>query len=262
MRSVFALSLSLALSWGMLQVVACGADEAVPRGEGDAGISIGGDPFVDASAPDGDKLATDGGFMTADGAVVRADRFVTKVVSFTPGSCAGFGRESYPDVVYGPPVGGGRSIGGLDVLSLGIGGEIVLSFEGNAIVDSPGVDFIVFENAFLVAGNESQVAADLAEVSVSEDGVTWKPFPCSQTEAPYGACAGWHPVYATPSNGISPFDPVSAGGDLYDLADVGLSRAKFVKIVDKSRATCPAEKAPVNLGFDLDAIASIHSETE
>ena len=53
-----------------------------------------------------------------------------------------------PDIVLGPPVGGGALAGSLDVVSLGFSGEIVLCFEPNAIVDGPGADFIVFENAF------------------------------------------------------------------------------------------------------------------
>ena len=37
--------------------------------------------------------------------------FVTKVVSFMPGDCAGFGVTSLPDIVFGPPVGAGEMKG-------------------------------------------------------------------------------------------------------------------------------------------------------
>src|SRR5262249_54942473 len=156
----------------------------------------------------------------------------------------------------GPPVGAGDTAGGLDVVSLGIGGEIVVSFEPNAIVDGPGVDLVVFENAFYAAGNPANVAADPGAGSGRDHGVTWTAFPCTATAAPYGACAGWHPVYSNPTNGISPFDTKEAGGDPYDLSAVGVARARFVRIRDKSTLTCSTgPNAPTTYGFDLDAMA-------
>jgi hypothetical protein len=152
----------------------------------------------------------------------------------------------------------------LDVVSLGIGGEIVLSVEPNAIVDGPGPDLIVFENAFFASGNPNQPAADPGEVSVSEDGITWKTFPCVLPDgggADYGACAGWHPVYSAPDNGISPFDVAKAGGDAYDLSAVGLTRAQFVRIKDRSASSCAGVMPkPNNAGFDLDAISVVNAE--
>ena len=228
-------------------------------------ISLGDAGFLDAPDLDGTKTAVDGGFAAPEGGVIRADRFVTQVVSATYGDCAGFGLPSMPAVVLGPPVGAGASAGGLDVVSLGFKGEIVLGFGDNAIVDGPGVDFIVFENAFYVSGDPKLgIAKDLAEVSVSEDGITWTPFPCMPgASAPYGTCAGWHAVYSAPGNGISPVDPAQAGGDLYDLAEVGLTHARFVKIRDLGGTPCssdPASKA-TNDGFDLDAVAIVNAAT-
>jgi hypothetical protein len=236
-------------------VAGCGSSgTSVPT---DGGLlDLGAPPsYVDAGA-DADNPTVDGGYVTSDGDVVPADRFVTKVVSFTPGACAGFGQNRMPAVVYGPPVGAGNLEGSLDVVSLGIGGEIVVSFEPNAIVDGPGVDFIVFENAFFAGGNPANVAADPGEVSVSDDGVTWATYPCTATQPPYGACAGWHPVYSSPDNGISPFDPATAGGDAYDLHDLGVARARFVRVRDKSTLTCQPKVE--DYGFDLDALAIVH----
>jgi hypothetical protein len=229
----------------------------------DAGpvISLGEGGYVDAPDRDAYKPKTDGGFVGPDGSVLREDRFITRVVSFTPGSCAGFGASDMPGVVLGPPVGAGDTRGGLDVVSLGIGGEIVLSFEPNEIVDQPGPDFIVFENAFFAAGNPTSPAADLGEVSVSADGRTWKTFACTPgASAPYGACSGWRPVYSAPDNAISPIDVAKAGGEAYDLADVGLANAKLVRIRDLSTMTCDGMPKPVNLGYDLDAIAIVHAK--
>ena len=243
----------------------CGAEDPGPPAKPDPGIDLDGDAaFVDASAFDGDKPRTDGGFVGPDGSVYREDRFVSKVVSFTPGECAGFGAPDMPDIVKGPPVGAGELAGSFDVVSLGLGGEIVVSVEPNAIVDGPGPDFIVFENAFWASGNASQPAADPGEVSVSEDGVTWKTFACStpETGTDYGACAGWHPVYSAPDNGIAPFDTARAGGEAYDLSAVGLARAKLIRIVDRSATSCAGiVPKPNNAGFDLDAIAVVNAES-
>lgn len=186
-----------------------------------------------------------------------ADRFATKVVSFTPGACAGFGASRMPDIVLGPPSGAPAGQGSTDVVSLGTGGEIVLSFEPNALVDGPGVDLLVFENAFSRAGTD-ETFAEPGEVSVSDDGETWTAFPCTATAAPWGACAGWHAV-TQPGPGVSPVDPAQAGGDPYDLADIGITRARFVRIRDTGGQRCTSSSVSTN-GFDLDAIAAVNAE--
>lgn len=230
----------------------------------DAGtIDLGGDAasVVDAQS-DANKPIPDAGYPF-DGGSVRADRFVTGVVSFMPGDCAGFGAGGMPGVVEGPPIGGGTDDGSLDVVSLGNGGSIVLSFGANAIVDGPGPDFLIFENPFEVAGGDpSSVNAERGEVSVSDDGATWTTFPCTATMYPYGMCAGWHVVNSSPSDGISPVDPMAAGGDPFDLKDLGLTHARFIKIRDLSSESCPPP--PNNViknGFDLDGVAIVNAET-
>ena len=204
----------------------------------------------------------DGGYPAPDGGVIPANRFATQVVSFTPGDCAGFGIPSLPDVVLGPPVGDSSgSTGSTDVVSLGVGGTIVLGFE--QIKDEAGPDFIVFENSFFIGGTQ-KTNAELGEVSVSSDGTTWKTFTCAPDPdagaSTYVGCAGWHPAFSAPGNGISPLDPQTAGGDAFDLADVGMPSAKFVRIRDLSSATsCPVDPPkPITAGFDLDAISVVH----
>jgi hypothetical protein len=243
---------------GGAALLACG-DDSSNGPTTDSGVDGG---FVDSEGPDASKPRADGGFLEPDGGVIREDRFVMKVVSFTPGECAGFGVTEMPDVILGPPVGAGDLKGGLDVVTLGIGGEIVVSFEPNAIVDGPGADFIVFENAFYAGGNPSSPSADLGEVSVSEDGVTWKTYECKPSpSAAFGKCAGWHPVYSAPGNGISPVDPAKAGGEAYDLSELGIGKARFVRIKDTSTEKCEGQPKPNNIGFDLDAIAIVNAET-
>ena len=178
------------------------------------------------------------------------DGFANEVTSVTYGPGAGFGQDAMPDIVLGPPEGGGNLAGSLDVVSLGNGGSIVLGLAPQTLVDGPGPDFVVFENAFLAGGDPSAPFAEIGAVSVSEDGETWVDFPCTATESPYEGCAGWHPVFANArENEIDPHDPALAGGEAFDLADVGLSSARFVRITDRVDLT------GVNASFDLDAIA-------
>jgi hypothetical protein len=253
--------------------IACGSSSSSgqPGGSPDAGAGSGDD--AGGTAQDsGGAVEVDGSYAVGD-ASVSASRFVTGVVSFSPTDCAGFGAASMPGMVEGPPVGGGTVHGSLDVVSLGCGGSIVVSFAPNAIVDGPGPDFIVFENPFDIGGDSTNVYAEPGEVSVSDDGTTWQTFPCTPTmdpavsdgtgtAPPYGACAGWHVVYSTPQNGISPLDPAAAGGDAFDLHDLGVTHARYVRIVDRTAESCPSDVAskPTTNGFDLDAVAIVHAE--
>jgi hypothetical protein len=243
-----------------------GADGATETLPSDGGASLDAGPI--GSGDDADDA---GDIMDAALALSDASRFITGVVQFNPTGCTGFGASSLPGIVEGPPVGGGSAKGSTDVVSLGSGGSIVVTFAPNAIVDGPGDDFIVFENPFWVGGNSNDIYAEPGEVSVSDDGETWTPFPCTPTfdaaapygtgvVPPYGACAGWGVVYSAPGNGISPFDPATAGGNAYDLADIGVTHARFVRIVDRTAEACPDAGGPNDNGFDLDAIAIINAE--
>jgi hypothetical protein len=152
-------------------------------------------------------------------------------------------------------MGGGALRGSLDVLTLGGGGEIAFGFGGNAIVDGPGPDFILFENPFDIGGDPTSPYAEPGVVGVSDDGETWVDFPCQKDAFPFDGCGGWRPVYANPDNAISPFDVAMAGGDAFDLADVGVKHARYVRIRDVSfRGGTPTE------GFDLDAAAIVNAE--
>ena len=178
---------------------------------------------------------------------------ISCVESVAPGAGAGFGADRFPEIIYGVPHGGGDHGGSTDVFSLGTDGEIVVGFGGNGVVDGEGPDFIVFENAFLAGGKPFK---ELAQISVSDDGITWTAFPCKQDALPYDGCAGWHPVYSNPSNAISAYDPATAGGDVFDLATIGVKSARFIKIVDQHNAVRPGGTT----GFDLDAVAVIHAQ--
>jgi hypothetical protein len=257
------------------------ADDAGTREHLDAGGPVaesgsGSGPGSDSGAASdaGSRSISDSGSGSAsEGGAdsgAAASRFVTGVVQFNPTDCTGFGKSSLPGVVEGPPVGGGSDVGSIDVVSLGSGGSIVVTFAPNAIVDGPGPDFIVFENPFWIGGNSNDIYAEPGEISVSDDGQTWTPFPCTPTvdpgatdgtgtAPPYGTCGGWGVVDSTPTNGISPFDPATAGGNAFDLADIGVTHARFVKIVDQTREACPDAGGPTTNGFDLDAIAIVNA---
>jgi len=186
-----------------------------------------------------------------------SSRFATSVESFSPGPGPTFGQAALPGVVLGPPHGLGDREGSLDVVTLGNGGTITLGFAPTTIVDGPGPDFIVFENPFYVNGNPDAPFAEIAGVEVSENGVDFSAFPCTASAPPYGSCAGWHPVYANPdTNSIDPTDPAVAGGDAFDLADLGVSRARYVRITDRVDLTGP------NGTFDLDAVSIVHGECQ
>jgi len=181
------------------------------------------------------------------------DHFATEVVDHEFGTGQSFGQESFPDPILGPPRGLGSAQGSLDVVSLGNGGWVVVAFGESRIVDEAGPDFIVFENPFWLGGNPDAVFAELATVAVSEDGEEWREFPCDALEAPYGACAGWRPVFANADNeALDRLDPATAGGDAYDLGDVELAEARFVRITDR------ADLTGANGVFDLDAVGVVH----
>lgn len=209
-----------------LLVAACGAPASEP--EPDAG-------------PTGDA----GGWSTYEG----PSPFAGAVVSFTPGEGAGFGGDEMPNVVLGPPDGHGNEAGSLDVVSLGRGGEVVLELTEVDVVDGEGPDLLVFENTF-------RGFTELASVAVSLDGSAWAGWTCDTAGEAHAGCAGMRPVHLNAGNFSVPLDPDTAGGDAFDLADVGLARIRFVKVTD----TGTNGYAGTSGGFDLDAVGGIHVE--
>jgi len=200
-----------------------------------------------------------GGTGPVGGGAGEADLpYARLVVSFAPGEGAGFGEDALPGVVLGPPGGRGELSGSLDVLSLGKGGSIELGFGELGIQDGEGPDLVVFENAFWPGGDAAAVFAEPGEVSVSEDGSEWHTFPCDAEGDGMGhfeGCAGWTPSLEYDATATVPLDPGVTGGDAFDLADVGIARARFVRITDVSNAG-----AEPSAGFDLDAVGIVNVE--
>lgn len=231
------LLLSLALACGEGSAADAGLDGIVPD---ETGAPIPGDCTLDPGA--------------------ASDPFVDCVEAFDPADGVSFGHDLLPDVVLGPPEGGGDAKGSEDVVSLGCGGSITVGFAGPGIGDGPGPDFLVFENPF-VAGE--QTFSEPAWVGVSEDGMAWTWFPCVLNGTgswPATGCAGVETVHAASTNTIDPTDPDRAGGDAFDLADMGVERVRYLRFLDATvefhgdEIWCGGDAG----GFDLDAVAVIH----
>lgn len=182
--------------------------------------------------------------------------FVDRVVSYQIGSGGGQGEDKLPEIVLGPPKGGGKLMAGKDVFSLGKGGVITLEFVDNEVFDGKGPDLIVFENPFLAEpGNDPDYGFfELGKVEVSLDGITWHEFPYDT--ASKKNCAGYRPVIAnSEKNEIPPTDVQNAGGDAFDLKQLGLKVIRFVRITDIQSFGGKDGSA----GFDLDAIVAVNS---
>jgi len=211
-----------------------------------------------------------------------------------------------PSSFAGPPNGAGGGSGGLKVCSLGYGGIATLEFTDNVAMNGGGIDLLIFENPMIVGapcetGGQTYLTIwnENAAVEVSMDGVEWHRFPTdynpdNQTcvanpwmdPSSYSGLAGNYPVYAgvddtgVLKNGIDPTDPVTAGGDGFDLDDVGLPWCRYVRIIDCGDPDWPSthmldddgdaiynygNMSPLGstenmAGFDGDSIAACHSE--
>jgi hypothetical protein len=219
--------------------------ESDHAGTGDAGVS--GDVGAGGALPEGEggtgNVASAGGAFACPN---PSSQFASEVLSHSFGGGQSFNQATgFPNAIFGPPAAGDPS----SVVSLGNGGWVVLGFSGNAIVDGPGVDFTVFENP--LPGFK-----ELATIAVSDDARHWTEFPCTapRDASDYGSCAGVGVVYSSPSNGIDPLDPALSGGDHYDLADIGVQHARYVRITDRVDLEGMAGV------FDLDALAIVHAE--
>lgn len=182
------------------------------------------------------------------------------VIAFQPGSGQNTGQSPlfFPaNVLRGPAAEANDTVPSLDsreICSIGLGGAIVLGLKNHVVVDGPGVDIIVFENAFI--GPLKKVFAEPAQVSVSKEGTTWVSFPFDSLTLE--GCAG-----RTPTIGGDPFAWPNCGGDGFDLATVGVDSVRYVRIQDvtsnlKSNSQHPYYD-PSLTGFDLDVITVPHA---
>jgi hypothetical protein len=202
-----------------------------------------------------------------------------------PDPSSRYGAANLPGIVLGPPGDSPPTAGSTSVASLGNGGRAVLEFRQTVIEDGPGPDFIVFENAFFVGsvpaspGDDYQIFAEPGTVEASADGEQWFLFPFDAQALAEAAgvnidkdlhlrlrgLAGITPTFT--GNWTVPDDPEvwdqggqggvsGAGGDAFDLATVGLSHARFVRLTDAASGNGPTGSAE---GFDLDGIVVLNA---
>jgi hypothetical protein len=213
--------------------------------------------------------------------------FADRVVSFAVGAVSAppAFNSWQPGILLGPPGSATPTTGSTSVMSLGRGGEIVLEFTDNEIIDRPGPDFILFENPFFCtappqsAADGFSVFAEPGIVAVSEDGVDFRAFPynslalsqvvsqCSDKTllqsliGLMGITPSFTGNYTLPDDPLV-YDPAAPGGisghggDAFDLATVGLQRARFVRITDPNLSISLPGSAE---GLDLDAAVALHS---
>lgn len=186
---------------------------------------------------------------------------IDTVFAFTPGSGqnAGQGPGVFPMNVMGTPSRAARTDvpenDPRQVCSIGLNGVMTVGWKNAVVVDGPGADFTIFENAFRY-GN-GKLYAEPASVEVSKDGRQWVMFPFDTTT--FVGCAG-----RTPTVGDrDPWDPSVSGGDQFDLASIGMDSVRYVRITDRTallmrQPTNPLYD-PTLTGFDLDAVLGLHT---
>ena len=188
---------------------------------------------------------------------------IDTVYYFQPGTgqANGQGPEYYPDNIFGlPDTNAAESVGSAnpeEILSLGLNGKIIVGFKNYEIIDGPGPDFTIFENAFINPIN-NKVFCEPAKIAVSSDGINFIEFPFDSLTL--DGCAGTKPVYGK----ADPFDSEQSGGNSFDLSDLGISKVTHIKITDITEMIInnpEHDYYDVTLsGFDLDAVVGLNLE--
>lgn len=186
---------------------------------------------------------------------------IDTVISFKAGEGQNSGQsaEYFPTNIYGIPSRYPNDkipeSSPTEVLSLGLGGEIIVSFKNCSIIDGDGVDFVIFENVFTNPINK-KLFVEPAIVSVSQDGFNFIEFPYDYNTLK--GCAGLTPTFGE----NNPFDFPSSGGDGFDLAEIGLTEIKYIKIKDITDKLLQDSEHfyydPIISGFDLDAVLGLN----
>ena len=216
-----------------------------------------------------------GGEGTEDG---NGKIFANRVVDFSPviplnTTPADWPFFFQPDAALGEPgdtfdvVSLGYDTGAkVGILTVGMGAGSGTT-NAKCIVDGPGTDFVVFENAFRIGDGSLGTFNEVATVEVSDDGLRWFPFPWQIDEniidlsdpARYTGFAGVLPV----NEGGDPFDLSQVIEDNPGVLDANF-RACFIRIRDGGMALADygnTQSDLYNSGADINAIQAIHFET-
>lgn len=263
------------MAWALLLTSWTGCDGGGPMSP-DAATPMG-DAAVEAVCGDGARQpgegCDDGNAETGDGcsatcAVEAPAADADEVVDAPDATGEGFGD---PSRAVNGVRGGGLTAQSLDVYSISLEGHLVLGWSGRRVMDGPGVDLVVFENAFQYG--DGATFMDPVVVEVSSDGETWVAFPhdyVAEDEARYSnraadwrGFAGRTPVlfHEEERAELDRFDPEEAGGDGFDLADLGLASIRYVRLSPASAHTnpdtgAPFPRDPVSDGPDIDGVAA------
>lgn len=147
---------------------------------------------------------------------------IDTVYSFIPGSGSLKGSEpdNYPQNIFGPPSKNASlkvpENNANEILSIGLGGEIIVGFKNKKLMDVEGTDFTIFENAFETISGDN-IFAEPAEISISNDGINYLTFLVDYETLEN--CAGKTPTLGD----ASPFDTENSGGDQFDISKLGFS---------------------------------------
>ena len=195
-------------------------------------------------------------------------------------AAGGAGPTGDPNNAVNGVRGGGQTGGGTDVYSLnyGEGASLTVRWSGRRVLNGPGLDVVVFENAFEY-GSQGAIFMDLAIVEVSTDGNEWVAFPhdyiaddeevYSDDPSAWSGFAGRTPVLLhEEDNPVDPVDPSVAGGDGFDLDDlpdegpgaaIKVDGFVFLRIVTAPSVENPDTGAPypfaaISNGADIDGV--------
>lgn len=184
----------------------------------------------------------------------------------------GLATAGDPAFVLGPATGMSA-----DIVSLGNGGSITLSFD-SGIRDGDGADFAVFENGFAFQGD---VFGELAFVEVSSNGTDFARFMSISLNP--GPIADFDPVDPTQVQNLAgqfvagqgtPFDLGALASDELVLAGrVDLAAISFVRLIDVvgDGSTLDSQGNPIfdpfptafgSSGFDLEAVGVLNAVRE
>jgi len=219
--------------------------------------------------------------LVLTGCAPIADEALADVVVDAPGAD--------PSTAFADPMravngvrGGGETMGSTDVYSLDYTNRpyVTLRWSGRRVTNGPGVDLVVFENAFRVSASADDYFMDPIVVAVSLDGQRWVELPhhyLAHDPSTYSAriedwmgFAGVTPVIVNDdTNRMSWLDP-RAGGDAFDLdelaadGDAGAIRAmgfRYVRLTSAAIVVNPDTDAdyphdPASNGADIDGVAA------
>jgi hypothetical protein len=206
---------------------------------------MGGMPGSDAVAASDSRIVA---WATSVESIQRGPRDINNPT----GSLASFGL---PTNALGP-----AKSDTFTVVSLGDGGSITLGF-ALPIRQAPGPDFVVFENGFPDAADDTRCFCELAYVEVSSDGKNFFRFPSvslTPTDVQVGA---FDTIDPTDIHNLAGRDP-AGWGTAFDLDDLvgtpglDLMSVRYVRLIDVVGRITPA---PNNAGFtpSLDSLGNI-----